>query len=509
MTIPSTVVVPNDNDVPINPEKRQPTNQDTPNDSIEPVRKKMRVADLLGIPTAPVAPTIPDHSKALLTSSGSWADADAIARSIPKDQGLPLTILTGFLGAGKSTVLNYILKADHGLKIACLINEFGEVDIDNQLVDTLTKGREDEPIMLNNGCVCCTISNGFMEAVQAVLEKADTDGRIPDYFIVETTGLADPKPIVDSIAATDLRHDLYVDQILTVVDSSAWSDEHYGSETALKQIEIADTILMSKSDLANEQQLKQAVDAIINIRPNARILKSQKGAVPIAALFDLGLSLSSSQDKSIKQNNDHSNDHKDHKHEHKHDEKCGDHCGDRCGHKHKDEDKSKRNHLEEEGFTSMSFVSEQALSPRRFRSGFIDCMPKGVFRAKGLLFFKPYPETRFIFHWSGSRFNVEEMEWPEGEKKKNQLVMIGRDLDKEQLRKMFEDCISKPGEESEDEDDEDLEVYDEGEYAGIVEDGEDEENIEQVDKTKEQDDLTGNTNAVEIEEEKMKMNGTQ
>lgn len=355
------------------------------------------------------------------------------------------------------------------MKIAVLINEFGEVDIDNQLVDTMTKGEEGEPVILNNGCICCTVSNGFIDAVHKVLEQADANDSVPDYFIVETTGLADPKPIVDSVSATELREELYVDQVLTVVDASAWSKHHYGSGTARRQIEAADTVLLSKTDLvSDEARLKQVIASLLEIRPNSRILKSQKGHVPIAALFDLGVSLLEKPKRTTEKkitslnSNPHAHDnhekgnhnHKHHHHEHGEDCNCN------------QADESKQNHLEQEGFTSISFVSELPFSLRRFKDDFMDNLPQGVFRAKGLLLFANY-ETRFIFHWSGSRYNVEEDEWPEGSERKNQLVLIGRDLDKAIITTMLEGCIVRPGEESED-DDEDDEIYDgaEGEYGG-------------------------------------------
>lgn len=451
----------------------------------------MRVSELLGLSSPEHSAFHPDENKTFLNVSGEWAAADAITRSIPRDQGLPLTILTGFLGAGKSTVLNYILKADHGMKIAVLINEFGEVDIDNQLVDTVAEGEEGEAVVLNNGCICCTVSNGFIDAVQKILEQADANDNVPDYFIVETTGLADPKPILDSVVATELREELYIDQVLTVVDASSWDVKHYGSDTAHKQIETADTILLSKTDLCDEEKTKSVINSVLEIRPNARILKSQKGHVPIAALFDLGLSLadkpkgpSAKPKEAEKGGHEKPHDHKHedndvHDHKHADGEKCGEDChgkhehqhadgktcgedchekhehkhadgetcGEGCNHDHDDADKTKQNHLEQEGFTSMSFVSDFMFSLRRFKDEFMDNLPDGVFRSKGLLHFAGY-DSRFVFHWSGSRYHVEEDEWPEGSVRKNQLVLIGRDLDKPMLKSMLENCIVRPGEES-------------------------------------------------------------
>lgn len=469
------------------PEHHEVANQNQ--DPKEPPLKKMRVSELLGLPVDPVV-LAPDDTKTFLTSSGTWAAAEQITKAMPSNQGLPLTILTGFLGAGKSTVLNYILRADHGLKIAVLINEFGEVSIDDQLVDSVAKGEEGEAVVLNNGCICCTVSNGFIDAVHTILERADATGSIPDYFIVETTGLADPKPILDSVSATELSEELYVDQVLTVVDASAWSDVHYGSKTARQQIESADTILLSKTDLADDDKVKEVVSSIVSIRPSARILKSQKGYVPISALFDLGISLTKpksrkkkgvaviSDDANAKDNvKDKVGKDIGHHHEggphfgHKHGP--GEHCD--HDHKHDGDDKT---HLEEEGFTSISFVSEYPFSLRRFKDDFMDALPSGVFRSKGLLWFTNY-ESRFIFHWSGARYNVEEGEWPENVPHKNQLVVIGRDLEREHITKMLEACVVRPGEESEEEY---MGEYGEEDYGqiGLGDDDDDEEGLERV-----------------------------
>lgn len=456
-----------------------------------PPAKKRRVADLLcGDTDAPVI----DEGAASLRADGSWAAAEAITRQMPSGS-VPLTILTGFLGAGKSTVLNYILRADHGLRIAVLINEFGAVDIDNQLVDTRAEGAEGDPIQLNNGCVCCTISNGFIDAVQRILDRP---GDRPHYFILETSGVADPKPIIDSVSNTELRNDMYVDQVLTVIDSSSWTAEHYDSETAIKQLQFADTVLLSKTDLVKDDQIKQVIDTLEEIKPHVRILKSQKGYVPLAALFDLNIAKRSleEEEKAKKQaegspkksptepeSEGCTNDVKkpadgDAKEHGKHD--CGHkHApGEKCGHDHHDQkgndhthEKKKPNHLEQEGFSSISFTSNKSFSLSRFRQDFMEELPTGVFRAKGLLWFRNYP-SRFVFHWSGSRFNVEEDDWPEGVEPSNQLVVIGRKLDHDVITTMLEHCLSRdtdPDEEDDmdEEDDDEEDIYGEDGMDGV------------------------------------------
>lgn len=437
-------------------------------------KQKMSIAEL--VTSAPSVPASDDvAAPSLLTADGTWAAAERIQAHVIMP-GIPLTVLTGFLGAGKSTILNYILRAPHRLKIAVLINEYGAIDIDSKLVDTSTAYKEGDPVILDNGCICCTVSNGFIDALRKILESASKSGNAPDYIIVETTGLADPKPIIDSIQETELREEIYVDQVLTAVDSSAWSMEHYGSETAKRQIQVADTVLLTKTDLVEETaRIEIVLQSIRQIRPNARILRSQSGYVPIHALLDLDIASkvqkSSTDDdgkgvteescRAGKQSHCHSEPrHEGHEHHDGHGK-----CSANCEHTH---EPKKRSHLEEEGFSSVSFTTKLPLSMTRFRRDFMEELPDGVFRAKGLLWFSSF-SSRFIFHWSGSRYNVEEGEWPEGIERSNQLVVIGRNLDQAAILTMLKSCVVQPGdEESDDEEDE----YDEEDELGVGDDGE-------------------------------------
>jgi G3E family GTPase len=472
-------------------------------------KQRLDVAALLA-PPAPAAPLEDDAVPALLTADRTWAAAKNITSQM-RTGAVPLTILTGFLGAGKSTILNYILKAPHKLRIAVLINEFGDIDIDSKLVDTSTSFQDGDPVVLDNGCICCTVSNGFIDAITRILSTSADIGSRPDYIIVETTGLANPKPIVDSIQETELRDEVYVDQVLAAVDSSIWTGEHYNSPTAKRQIENADTVLLTKTDLVqDETSLSAVIDSIISIRPNARIIRSQAGYVPIGALFDLdslhageesnmtgpdsavggkldqteGIQSEKSHDATsiragtsgltdggarIGPCNDirakevetgHVNTHSDHNGrttelngnytacEEEHGcRSCHEHePGKPCNHDHGSQ--SKNSHFEEEGFSSISFVSHQPLSLSRFRQDFMEGLPAGVFRAKGLLWFQNYP-SRFIFHWSGSRYNVDEGDWPTGVEKMNQLVVIGRNIDHSAITSLLNSCIVQPGQDGE------------------------------------------------------------
>ncbi|GAB0494098.1 hypothetical protein MMPV_005388 [Pyropia vietnamensis] len=423
---------------------------------------------------APGAAAGPAPTDRVVYSSGSWEVAEAITRKMPK-HAVPFTLLTGFLGAGKSTVLNYILRQPHGLRIAVLINELGEIDIDNQLVTATDVGEEDDVMELNNGCICCTISNSFIDAVQRILARFKDAP--PDYLIVETTGVADPEPIMNAVQATELAEELYWDQVLTVVDASQFDDAHYGSETARKQVNSADTVLLSKTDLMEPEAVDAAVQRIIRMKPSARILRSQRGHVPVAALFDLGMSLrrgtpettpaatngassaAGAVAKATPTTNGSSAAGSTGAHAHgpdcKEDDKCDhDHGpgGHHHGHGHNHGGGAAAavpNHLEREGFTSVSFSANKPFKLSTFRDKFVDTLPSGVFRSKGLLWFRHYP-SRFLLQVSGKRFQMDQDMWPEGTAPSNQLVVIGRDFDRNAIVRSLEECLVEPVADSDD-----------------------------------------------------------
>jgi len=384
----------------------------------------------------------------VVLSSGEGSVADGILRQIPK-VGLPTTILTGFLGSGKTTVLNYILKAPHGLRIAVLVNEFGEIDIDSQLVqgDYTNEGGWDnnEVMELSNGCICCSINDSFVNAVRKILEKKDKF----DYLIIETTGLADPVPILNSLhEAEDISEQIRVDGVLCLVDASMMSHDMKPSEMQLSriyqsQILNADTVLLSKSDVAADECIEQSIELIKSIRPAARILRSQRGRVPLGMILDVGIRVSDGgklkdeKEETHKHDHDHEehkahshdHDHEGHSHEHKHGEECTDPTHD---HSHEHDDGI-------EGFTTTSFKSDIALIPEKFMETFLQKLPTEVFRAKGLLHFHGFPQ-RIVFQLSGRRYSFEEDSWPENSVPGNQIVIIGKNINTEELRRNLEEC---------------------------------------------------------------------
>ena len=418
------------------------------------------------------------------TNSGSSSLSAPTPAAVmdPVNTALPVTILTGFLGAGKTTLLNHILTNQQGLKTAVLVNEFGEIGIDNELV--VATG--EDMVELSNGCICCSINGELLEAVYRILERPEK----VDYLVVETTGLADPLPVAMTFLGSDLRDLTRLDSIITLVDAETFGDEVLEGEVARAQIVYSDMILLNKCDLVEEARLVELETQLKSIKAEARILRSVKGEVPLPLLLSVGLFES---DKVVAQQShdscDHDqgvcvhehdhHDHGDHNHqghqhadhapadhasaahthadpspEHGHaDHGHGDHGhehghaehghgahGHGHHHDHGHDHGAEPDHQAIEGFTSLSFQSDGPFALRKFQNFLDNQMPPGVFRAKGILWFNE-SERRHIFHLAGKRFSIDDSDWPAAPK--NQLVLIGKGLDHASLRRQLQACVAR------------------------------------------------------------------
>jgi G3E family GTPase len=369
----------------------------------------------------------------------------------PVNLPLPVTILTGFLGAGKTTLLNHILTNQQGVKTAVLVNEFGEIGIDNDLI--VATG--DDMVELSNGCICCTINGELLEAVYRLLERPEK----LDYLVVETTGLADPLPVAMTFLGSDLRDLTRLDSIITLVDAENFNEELLQGEVARAQIVYGDMLLLNKCDLVSEERLQQLESQLREIKTDARMLRCVKGEVPLPLLLSVGLFESdrvAAQQQHEDCNHDHGHcvheegephaghdhhghDHHSHSHSHSNDHHSHDHDQHSHDHGHHDHDQHP-DHQAIEGFTSLSFSSEGPFALRKFQNFLDNQLPATVFRAKGILWFNE-SELRHVFHLAGKRFSLDDSDW--SGPRKNQLVLIGKGLDHDRLRQQLQACVAR------------------------------------------------------------------
>ena len=338
---------------------------------------------------------------------------------------LPVTIVSGFLSSGKTTLLNHILKNQVGIKTAVLVNEFGEIGIDNELI---IEGSEDM-IELNNGCICCSINGELLNTVSKVLERAEK----LDYLIVETTGLADPLPVAMTFAAGDLREKVRLDSIITVIDGENFDFEINNKSVSYSQILYGDILLLNKCDLVNEEKLKKVEKFINKIKKEPRILRSTNSKVGLQTIMSVGLFETDSfqfdnAKKNVENNSDdhssHSHDHSSHSHDH------SSHSHDHSSHSH-----DLINNIE--GFTSVSYETLEPFSLRKFQYFLDNQISQNVFRAKGILWFME-SERKHIFHLSGKRFSLDDEEWTK--EKSNKIVLIGKNLDHQTIKNQLSSC---------------------------------------------------------------------
>ncbi|WP_052001776.1 CobW family GTP-binding protein [Lyngbya aestuarii] len=310
---------------------------------------------------------------------------------IPK-RGMPVTIITGFLGSGKTTLLNEILANKQDLKVAVLVNEFGDINIDAQLLIST----EEDMVELSNGCICCTINEGLVDAVYRVLEREEQ----VDYMVIETTGVADPLPIILTFLGTELRDLTRLDSIVTLVDAETFTPEHFESEAALKQITYGDVVILNKTDLASSEKVEELERYIKTVKPSARILQTQQAKVPLPLILDVNLTPVQQYQTT--------------------------------------EEHRYSPHLQTDGFVSVPFKSYSPFDLDKFEKFLTEEIPAEVFRAKGILWFNN-SEMRHIFQLSGPRYDIQLEEWPSSPL--NQIVFIGRHLDPNKIRQQLNNCL--------------------------------------------------------------------
>ncbi len=359
---------------------------------------------------------------------------------------IPVTVLTGYLGAGKTTLLNRILSEDHGHKFAVIVNEFGEIGIDNDLV----VGADEEVFEMNNGCICCTVRGDLIRIVEGLMKRR---GKF-DAIIVETTGLADPAPVAQTFFVDeDVQERSRLDAVVTVADAKWLSARLKDAPEAKNQIAFADVIILNKMDLVSEEEAREVEGRIRAINPYAKLHKTTKCQVPLDAVlgrnaFDLERILEIEPEfLACGPDCDHP-DH-DHSHDHGHDHHGHDHHGHDHGHHHHGHDHGHHHGglkvYHDEEMQSVAIRIDGDMDPNKFMPWINDLVQRegpNILRSKGILAFKDDPK-RFVFQGVHMILDGDsQREWKPGERRESKVVFIGRNLKEDELRKGVASCAA-------------------------------------------------------------------
>ncbi len=363
---------------------------------------------------------------------------------------IPVTVLTGYLGAGKTTLLNRILSENHGRKYAVIVNEFGEIGIDNDLIVE----SDEEIYEMNNGCVCCTVRGDLIRVVEGLMRRP---GRF-DAIIVETTGLADPVPVAQTFFMDDdVRAKTELDAVVALVDAKHLPLRLKDSREAEDQIAFADVVLLNKTDLVTPEELAKVEATVRVINPSARIHRTERSEIDLAKVLDQG---AFNLERAL-ENDPHFLDQDDHDHDHDH--ACGPDCN--HDHHHHDHDHHHHDHDHDHGHdhhhhdhtpSPIHDVTVQSVSLRGGEMNpdrFFPWIQKitqtegpNILRLKGIIAFKG-DEERYVVQ--GVHMIIEgdhQRPWKDGEKRESRLVFIGRELDREKLERTFKACEAAPAE---------------------------------------------------------------
>jgi G3E family GTPase len=340
---------------------------------------------------------------------------------------IPVTVLTGYLGAGKTTLLNRILSEPHGKKYAVIVNEFGEIGIDNDLV----VGADEEVFEMNNGCICCTVRGDLIRILEGLMKRK---GKF-DAIIVETTGLADPAPVAQTFFVdADVQKTARLDAVVTVADAKWLAARLKDAPEAKNQIAFADVILLNKTDLVTPEELREVEARIRAINPYARLHKTVKSQIALDAVlsqnaFDLDRILEIEPEFLHADEHDHDHDH-DHHHHHGHDHEHHHHG---------------LKHYHDEDMQSVALEIDGDVDADKFMPWINELVQRdgpSILRSKGILAFKDEPR-RFVFQGVHMILDGDtQRPWREDEKRTSKIVFIGRDLKEDEIRKGFLACAA-------------------------------------------------------------------
>jgi len=356
---------------------------------------------------------------------------------------IPVTVLTGYLGAGKTTLLNRILTGDHGKRYAVIVNEFGEIGIDNDLV----VGADEDVFEMNNGCVCCTVRGDLIRVVSGLMKRQRPGKPAFDAIIVETTGLADPGPVAQTFFVDeDVKAKTQLDSVTALVDAKHVMARLDDSKEAREQVAFADRIILNKVDLVTEDELVAVEARLRRLNPLAPITRAERADVPLDQVLGLG---GFDLERILDINPQFAN--PAHGEEgHVHDEHCGhDHDHDHDHHHHHAHEHEHaagaRGHAHEDDIKGISLSLDRPMDGTKF-TAWLDRLlgeqGQNILRAKGIIDVAG-EDRRLVFQAVHMILEGElQKPWGAAERRWSRAVFIGRDLDEAELRKGFEGCAA-------------------------------------------------------------------
>ena len=321
--------------------------------------------------------------------------------NIMRTNSIPILLMVGFLGSGKTSLLNHLLKNKQGLKIGVIINDFGKINIDSMLVAAQT----DETLELSNGCICCSIDEEG--GLTGALNKLAHIGSRLDYIVIEASGLAEPRELATSLRLIKNNY-CHFDALINIVDAENFEKNNKTSDTIMDDLGISDIIIINKTDLVSDEKLSDIEKAIRLVAPKSRLLKSTHGQVDFRLLMNVDNKISAQLP--LGSGHDHDHDHEDHQHLH-------------------------------DQFQSISFQTSKPLDPQKIEE-WAKNIDANIFRAKGIIFFgMKGMGQKFIFQAVGQRYALKLDEWTLNQTPQTNLVIIGTNLDKQKIEIELHDLI--------------------------------------------------------------------